>query len=104
MTKRNLFAEITEGFEALKEQRQGKRTLRTTGLQNLPDVTVSAEEVRAVRESLHLSQPVFAHCLRTKTQTLRNWEQGRAKPNAQASLLIKMLVQFPDTVQRLEAV
>ena len=35
---------------------------------------------------------------------LENWEQGRAKPNAQAVLLIRMVAQFPDMVQRLEAV
>jgi hypothetical protein len=27
--KRNLFAELTEGFDALKAEREGKRTLRT---------------------------------------------------------------------------
>ena len=30
--KRNLFAELTEGFEALSEARQGKRTLRTVDM------------------------------------------------------------------------
>lgn len=29
MAKRNLFIEMTEGFEALAEERAGKRTLRT---------------------------------------------------------------------------
>ncbi len=29
--KRNLFDELSEGFDALAEQRQGKRTLRTHG-------------------------------------------------------------------------
>ena len=29
MKKRNLFAEIAEGFDALAEERAGKRTLRT---------------------------------------------------------------------------
>ena len=102
--KRNLFAELNEGLEALKEERQGKRTLRTTHAQAKPVVKVSAQEVKAVRESLHLSQPVFAMRLRTNTRTLQNWEQGRAKPNAQASLLIKMMGRFPDTAQRLESV
>ena len=34
-------------------------------------------------------------------RTLENWEQGRAKPNAQAALLINLVKQYPDTVQRL---
>jgi len=44
---------------------------------------------------------VFAHYLRTNARTPENWEQGRAKPNAQAALLIRMVAQFPDMVQRL---
>ena len=51
-----------------------------------------------------LVRPVFAHYLRTNARTLENWEQGRAKPNAQASLLIRMVAQFPDMVQRLETI
>jgi putative transcriptional regulator len=39
--------------------------------------------------------------LRTHVRTLENWEQGRAKPNAQAALLIRMVHRFPDTVRRL---
>ena len=57
-----------------------------------------------MREQLHLSRPVFARYLRTNPRTLENWEQGRAKPNAQAALLIRMVAQFPDMVDRLEAV
>jgi len=102
--KRNVFDELVEGLDALKDERLGKRTLRTTHVQFKPVVKVTAEEVKAVRESLRLSQPVFAHRLRTNTKTLQNWEQGRAKPNAQASLLIKMIERFPDTADRLEVV
>ena len=53
---------------------------------------------------MNLSRPVFARYLRTNPRTLENWEQGRAKPNAQAALLIRMMAQFPDMVQRLENV
>ena len=46
----------------------------------------------------------FAVYLRTNVRTLENWEQGRAKPNAQAALLINLVKRFPDTVQRLAAI
>ena len=42
MKKRNLFAEITEGFDALAEERAGKRTLRTHAVETLPAPDVSA--------------------------------------------------------------
>lgn len=69
-----------------------------------PAVQVTADEVKAIRVSLNLLQPVFADRLRTNTKTLQNWEQGLAKPNAQASVLIKTMARFPDMAQRLEAV
>ena len=104
MKKRNLFAEIAEGFGALADERAGKQTLRTheVEVQPLPDVT--AEELVLLRERLRLSRPVFAGYLRTNPRTLENWEQGRAKPNAQASLLIRLVEKFPDTVERLAVV
>jgi putative transcriptional regulator len=98
------FAEIAEGFEALAEERAGKLTLRTHEVEWLPTPQVTAEELRALRERLHLSRQVFARYLRTNPRTLENWEQGRARPNAQAALLIKLVERYPDTVARLAAV
>lgn len=104
MTKRNLFAEISEGFDALADARVGKQTLRTHKVELQPAPDVTAKELVTLRERLHLSRPVFAGFLRTNPRTLENWEQGRAKPNAQAALLIRLVEKFPDTVERLAAV
>jgi putative transcriptional regulator len=104
MKKRDVFAELLEGFDALKSEREGKLTLRQIKMQDKPVATLAPEELIEVREKLHLSRPVFARYLRTNPRTLENWEQGRAKPNAQAVLLIRMVSQFPDTMQRLETV
>ena len=103
-TKRNLYGEIMEGFEALAEHHQGKRTLRTHKVTFNPAPKIAPAEVAAVREEMHLSRPVFASYLRINVRTLENWEQGRAAPNAQAALLILLVKRFPDTVQRLAAI
>ena len=99
--KRNLFNELTEGFDALAEQRAGKRTLRTYAVKAKPAPTITARELARIRKDLNLSRGLFAGYLRTNVRTLENWEQGRAKPNAQAALLIRMVQRFPDTVRRL---
>jgi putative transcriptional regulator len=104
MKKRNLFAELAEGFDALAEERAGKRTLRTHVIEAQPAPEVTAGELLALRERLHLSRPVLARYLRTNPRTLENWEQGRAKPNAQAALLIRLVERYPDTVERLAVV
>ena len=102
--KRDLFAELSEGMKALAQSRDGKRTLRTHTVEIKPAPEVSPKELVRVRESLNLSQALFAVYLRTNVRTLENWEQGRAKPNAQAALLINLVKRYPDTVQRLAAI
>ena len=102
--KRDLFAELTEGMAALAESREGKRTLRTHSVEFKPAPTISPQQLIRVRESLNMSRALFAVYLRTNVRTLENWEQGRAKPNAQAALLINLVRLFPDTVERLATV
>ncbi len=104
MAKRNLFSEIEEGLDAINEQRAGKRTLRTHKVEREPVPEILPEQLIALRHKLNLSRPVFADYLRTKDRTLENWEQGRAKPNAQATLLIHLVAKYPDTVKRLASI
>lgn len=104
MKKRNLFAELSEGFDALAEARMAKRTLRTHDVELKPSPEITPAELIALRERLCLSRPVLARYLRTNPRTLENWEQGRAKPNAQAVLLIRLVERYPDTVERLARV
>src|SRR5258706_243813 len=99
--KRDVFAEISEGLDALAGQREGKRTLRTHSVEYKPAPRVTPRELVRVRKQLNLSRALFAVYLRTNVRTLENWEQGRARPNAQAALLIRMVERYPDTVERL---
>lgn len=103
-TKRNLFAEISEGLEALAAARKGKRTLRTETIEYRPAPELSPEDLIRIREKLKLSRALFAAYLRTNVRTLENWEQGRARPNAQAALLVSLVKKYPDTVERLAAI
>jgi len=99
--KRNLFDELMEGFDALADQRAGKRTLRTHAVKPKPVPEIRADELTKVRGDMKLSRSLFARYLRTNVRTLENWEQGRAKPNAQAALLIRLVQRYPDTLRRL---
>jgi putative transcriptional regulator len=102
--KRDLFAELSEGVTALTEARQGKRTLRTHAAEYKPAPEVTPKDLIRVRKGLRISRALFAAYLRTNVRTLENWEQGRARPNAQAALLINLVKRYPDTVQRLATI
>ena len=99
-----MFEELVQGFEALAEERAGKRTPHTHEVEARPAPDVTPEELVALRERLHLSPPILARYLRTNPRTLGNREQGRAKPDAQAALLIRLAERYPDTAERLATV
>ena len=102
-TKRKLFDELMDGVGPMEQQLKGKATLRTYEIEDLPPLKINAEMIRDIREKLHVSRAVFARRLRVSARTLENWEQGRAKPNAQAATLIMMVRQFPDTLDKLSS-
>ena len=99
--KRNVFSELAGGFDALKAEREGKMTLRTHAVMRKAAPAMTAKELVRIRQRLKMSRAVFARYLRANERTLENWEQGRAKPNAQAALLIRLVACYPDTVKRL---
>ncbi len=101
--KRKLFDELMDGVESMQHERAGKITLRTHEVDDLPPLQIDAELIRDTREQLHVSRAVFARRIRVSIRTLENWEQGRAKPNAQAAALIMMVRQYPDTLEKLSS-
>ncbi|MDZ4745403.1 MAG: transcriptional regulator [bacterium] len=102
--KRNLFKELKEGFDALAGEHEGKLTLRTHVIDAKTVPVVGPSELISLRERLNISRAVFASYLRTNIRTVENWEQGRASPNAQATLLIRLVQKYPDMWQRLQGI
>jgi putative transcriptional regulator len=56
--------------------------------------------IAEVRGRRGLSQREFAGLLGLDVDTLRNWEQGRNKPDAITLSLIQIFDQFPDVAER----
>lgn len=102
MKKRNLFDELMGGVEALKQEREGKLTLKQVAFEALPEPAMSPAEIRCLREDNNLSRAVFANMIRTKPRTLESWEQGRTKPNTHAVLLLQLVKNYPETLQQLK--
>ncbi len=99
-----MFDEMMQGVDEMAAQREGKITLRQVKVESRPAPEVTANDIVALRKKMKMSQKVFAMRVRTSVETLRNWEQDKAKPNAQAALLIKLVEQYPDMVDRLAKV
>ena len=99
--KRSLFDELMGGVEAMRVHREGRVTLKTHHVEPLLLPMVDPTFVRDTRELLQMSRQVFAFKIGVNARTLERWEQGRSKPNEQASALIRLVRKYPDTLDRL---
>ncbi len=102
MAKRRIFDELMEGVAEMKGARIGRVTLRDYKVEAKPLPKVDSEMIMETRAKLRCSRSVFARKLHINERTLEKWEQGRAKPNAQAAALVLLVRRYPDTLQRLE--
>lgn len=62
-------------------------------------VEVPTVNVREVRRKLGLSQAAFAARFGFPPATLRNWEQGRTRPDGPARVLLAVIAQHPEAVE-----
>ena len=55
-------------------------------------------DVKTIRKKYGLSQEKFAKLIGISTSTLRNWEQGRRKPEGPARILLSVAAKHPEAV------
>jgi putative transcriptional regulator len=65
----------------------------------LTTVDVPVVDVRKVRKRLRLSQAAFAAKFGFQPATLRNWEQGRTRPDGPARVLLAVIARHPEAVE-----
>ena len=63
------------------------------------DITVSEPDVALIRGRTGLSQPAFARSIGIPLGTLKNWEQGRRRPEGPARVLLALIEKRPSIVQ-----
>lgn len=60
---------------------------------------IDALDIAAIRNKTHKTQEEFATMLNISIGTLRNWEQGRRKPDGAALSLLKVVSANPQYVE-----
>jgi putative transcriptional regulator len=92
--RRTVGASIIEGLkEAVAWTRGANPDVHVT-LVHVPEV-----DVRAVRTRMGLSQAQFATRFGFPPATLRNWEQGRSRPDAPTRVLLAVIAKHPEAVE-----
>lgn len=55
-------------------------------------------DVKAIREQYGFTQSKFAELLGINIATLRNWEQGRRRPEGPARILLSVAAKHPEAI------
>ena len=80
-----------EAFESAIPARLRKRLKQ--GLFN------SGEDIAALRKFVGLTQTEFARAIEISVHTLRNWEQGRRRPEGPALALLRIAARHPRIIR-----
>jgi len=81
-----------EGARAYLNDTADKRTYRV----HVPDTI----DVKKIRTRLGLSQESFAATYGFAVSAVRDWEQGRRRPERSARILLKIVEKEPEAVSR----
>ena len=86
-------ARIVEGLEQALGWSKGEPSTARVNLVRVPDI-----DIRELRRGMGLSQSQFASRFGLPPATLRNWEQGRARPDAPTRVLLAVIAKHPEAV------
>ena len=91
--KSEAFAAIHETMDALHQIGAiDKRTMRDFDTACLePAKTMTLDEIKALREREHVSQPIFALYLNVSRNLVSDWERGVKKPGGPALRLLNIV-------------
>jgi putative transcriptional regulator len=94
MSKR-AFDKITQGLDQARAYLDGTADKRRYRV-HVPEKV----DVRKIRTQLGLSQEAFATTYGFALSAVRDWEQGRRRPERSARILLKIVEKEPEAVTR----
>ena len=88
------FDRVMAGLDDVQAYLAGERD--GYGIRN---IKVTEPDVASIRNRTGLSQPAFAKSIGVPLGTLKNWEQGRRRPEGPARVLLSLIEKRPSIVQ-----
>ncbi len=82
------FDKLTRSLKQAGEIRRGERQPGRV-------IELGPVDIKAIRQRLKKSQPEFATMIGVSVATLRNWEQGRRRPEGPARALLRVAECHP---------
>ena len=84
--------------ELIESMSQALEHARGGAVDGMRVTEVHVPDVKTIREALSMSQSEFASSFRIPLATIKNWEQGRRRPDAPALAYLRVIERSPKTV------
>jgi putative transcriptional regulator len=91
---------IMEGLQDVQSYEAGKKKLRARKVIVAPIELMTPKEVVRLRESLMLSQSLFAKLIGVSKKTLDAWEYGKNEPNGSSLRILNLIKTDPDFIHK----
>jgi len=88
-------------FEKLLDSTKEARTILAEKKEANRTFYIDEPNAKEIRSKIHLTQIEFAKLLNISVATLRNWEQGRRRPEGPARVLLNVANRNPDVLLNL---
>jgi putative transcriptional regulator len=88
------------GLQEMLDHSKGKIELREHTVSAVPPRAYTAEEIREIRDRLHMSQGFFAEVIGVSKKTIESWEYGRGKPSGAAARVLTIADKDPEALKR----
>ena len=85
-------------FESLIESTKEAKAILRKETKPSRKFYIEEPSAKTIREKHNLTQDEFAHLLNISVGTLRNWEQGRRKPEGPARVLLTIADRHPEAL------
>lgn len=89
---------LEEGLNEALAWKRGELALETVNIDPMP-----AERIRAIRRKVAKSAREFERRFGIPAATIRNWEQGRRKPDPAGRLLLQIIDMAPEIAEKAAA-
>ena len=100
----NVYEGIMQGLNEAVAYNEGKLNVKTNTISISPVPEFEAAEIKQIRNTLGMTQVLFAGFMGVSKKTVEAWESGRNRPDGPARRILEMLKVDPDFPQKFNIV
>jgi putative transcriptional regulator len=96
----SVYKSIMQGLDEAVTYQEGKLDARKTKIAVKPVESFSSEDIKQIRNSVGLSQVIFASSLGVSKKTVEAWERGRNTPAGPSRRLLQLIRDNPEVIEQ----